>query len=82
MKLPTLVQLAGEPAEFVKYEDGKLWYSIDWVSDDGTNMPPFIFPIAVEDAGGGAFLPKDKSLTFLRWIRKHLEFMKTWEDLQ
>jgi hypothetical protein len=41
----------------------------------GTQSHHFEFPIPIEDAGGGEFLPEDKALTFERWIRKHLEHL-------
>lgn len=84
MKLPTIVQLAKAHAEFVKYQEGKLWYRVCWeerLTEEcdpvmGSELHSFEFPIPIDDAGGGEFLPEDKALTFMRWIRKHLEFLK------
>lgn len=82
MNLPGIIELARGQAVFEKYQDGKLWYSIPygWHEDplDGSSryLKTFTFPIPVDDAGGGEFLPADKALTFMRWIRKHLEFLR------
>jgi hypothetical protein len=75
VKLPTIVELAKRPAFFERYQDGKLWYSIKWDGPNDTVPLRFEFPIPVDDAGGGEFLPTDKALTFMRWIRKHLEYL-------
>jgi len=77
---PTLVELARGKATFIKYQDFQLWYSVKWereIGSDGTVLRShFDFPIPVNDAGGGEFLPEDKGLTFLRWIRPHLELLE------
>jgi len=78
VKLPTIVQLAKSIAWFQRYQDGNLWYRIDWegTTEGGTcSIHSFDFPIPVSDAGGGEFLPSDKALTFMRWIRRHLEYL-------
>jgi hypothetical protein len=69
VKLPGIVELARGTARFVKFEDQHLWYSVLWSGG------LFEFPIPVTDAGGGQFWPEDKALTFMRWIRKHLEYL-------
>jgi len=77
-----MTDLAREQATFVKYEDGKLWYQIIWVDDNHPLGGPdgrtvlFDFPIDVNDAGGGAFGHVEKGLYLMRWIRKHLEYLK------
>ena len=75
MNLPKVTDLAKLQARFAKYQDGKLWYSIVWCDPEGEGderFKDFYFPIPIADAGGGEFLPTDKGLTFMRWIRKHL----------
>lgn len=57
----------GKRVTFMRYQDGVLWYRCD----DG-----FEFPVPVEDTGTGIFLPEDKALVFMRWIRKHVQFLK------
>lgn len=64
--IPNIVDLAKSRAVFVRYQDQTLWYRVD----------EFEFPIPVDDAGGGAFGPTEKGLTLMRWIRKHIEFLK------
>ncbi len=49
---------------FIKYLDGNLYYTTD---DTG-----FVFPVPISDAGNATFLAKDKSMLFMRYIRKHL----------
>ena len=51
---------------FVRFADDTLWYRC-------TNG--FEFPVSVEEAKGGIFLPEDKASFFMRWIRKHLDFL-------
>lgn len=77
MKLPRITQLVREQAGFTHYEDGKLWYQVTWSQDDGSWGGIFDFPIPIDDAGGGKFLPIDRALTFMRWMRKHLEYLQS-----
>lgn len=58
---------------FQYYRDRELWYQ----TEDG-----FSFPIKAEDAGTGTFKAEDKAIFFMRWIRKHLDEMKTWDTLR
>ena len=74
MKLPLVIQLVRSEAEFQRYQDGSLWYRVPWDDDFGVRSH-FDFPIPVTDVGGGEFLPRDKALTFMRWIRGHLEYL-------
>lgn len=85
MRLPTVLELARGTATFQRYQDGALWYAIPWEEFrqgvfEGEERACcetrlFEFPIQVSDAGGGEFLPQDKALTFMRWIRRHLEYL-------
>lgn len=51
---------------FKCYSKGELWY----ITDGG-----FEFPVPTEDAGDGIFLAQDKALLFMRYIRKHLDYL-------
>ena len=75
MKLPRITQLVRELAKFTHYEEGKLWYQVIWTDDDGSWGGLFDFPIPVEDAATGRFLSNDRAMIFMRWMRKHLEFL-------
>lgn len=48
------------------YKEGELWY----ITEDG-----FEFPVPIADTGNGIFLAEDKAMLFMRYIRKHLEFI-------
>lgn len=52
----------------VRYQNKELWY----ITETG-----FEFPVPIEDTGNGAFLSSDKALLFMRWIRKHIDVVKT-----
>lgn len=49
---------------FKFYRDNALYYE----TDSG-----FRFPIPVEDMNSGVFLPDDKAILYMRWIRKALD---------
>jgi hypothetical protein len=49
---------------FQYFRDGKLWYKCD----NG-----FMFGVPTNDAGGATFLPEDKGILFMRWIRPAVE---------
>lgn len=118
---PGLVELAKSTVEFVRYEDGKLWYRADW---HDAELPytarSFEFPIPTDaptvasvasdavqalrmladtyqsdamnklahaiaetldehnqaSAGAGQFLPRDKGIRFLRWMRAHMQYLE------
>ncbi len=53
--------------KFKFYKEGELWY----VTECG-----FEFPVPISDAGTAAFNAEDKAMLFMRWIRKHLEFIE------
>ena len=52
---------------FKYYHQGNLWYE----TEDG-----FIFPVPVEDTGGGKFGREDKAILFMRWIKRYMDEMK------
>lgn len=64
--LPLLRDLVGpeKKVKFVCYRKGYLVYQ----ADNG-----FQFDVPIDDAGDGVFLAEDKSIYFMRYIRKALE---------
>ncbi len=69
MKLPTIKELVG-PGKIVRfsfYREGELWYE--------TVDPKFEFPIPPDDMRGAIFRREDKAILFMRFIRKHLDFL-------
>lgn len=85
MNIPKLAQIAKGEAEFLRYEDQKLWYRITWTDVDETRQHTYVtaafdFPIPVADSGAGRFLPKMKGIELLRWARKWREaLVKTYK---
>lgn len=57
--------------DFMYYKDKEFWYQ----TEDG-----FDFPVPLDDVGTSILKTKDKAIYFMRWIRKHLEILKSWED--
>jgi len=49
---------------FEFFRDSDLWYK----TEDG-----FSFPVPISDVGKGVMKREDKAITYMRWIRKHLE---------
>jgi hypothetical protein len=56
---------------FQFYKDGALWYKTE---------TDFTFPVPIEDIGSATFLAEDKALLFMRYIRKHLDTIKSAEQ--
>jgi len=54
--------------QFIKYLAGNLWYK----TEDG-----FEFPVPVDDTENATFHAQDKAMLFMRYIRKHLDLIKT-----
>lgn len=54
-------------SKFLFYREGNLYYETD------TGLT---FAIPLSDADKATFLAEDKSLFFMRWIRKHIETIK------
>jgi hypothetical protein len=69
MKYTTLSEFIKNNDEvvFVEYRKGNLWYTI-W---DGEAFMDF--PVPIEDTGDGIFKDRDRTIYFMRYIRKHLE---------
>lgn len=57
----------GRKVRFVHYKLGELWYETE---------TGFKFPVPVADCGDGVFLAEDKALLFMRYIRKHVEYLQ------
>lgn len=53
---------------FTGYRKGNLYYQ----TENG-----LVFPVPVLDTGDAMFLPTDKAMLFMRWIRKELENYET-----
>lgn len=49
---------------FQYFRENVLYYKTD------TDL---LFPIPIDDTNGATFLNEDKSIFFMRWIRKHLD---------
>jgi len=76
MNMTLKVLVKDTMAEFVCYRDGDLWYRItgQHASNDGSNEEfTFEFPVPVADTGTGVFPAQIKSITLMRWVRKHFE---------
>ncbi len=58
------------PGRFVRFDrycDNNLWY----VCDNGFN-----FPVPIDDAREAVFNATEPSMLFMRWIRRHLDWLK------
>lgn len=53
--------------KFVEYRRGELIY----ITECG-----FKFPVPIDDTGDGVFLPEDKAIIFMRYIRKAVNALK------
>ncbi len=56
-----------QKAAFRFYRDGQLWYATEC---------GFEFPVPISEAGTATFLVEDRAILFMRYIRKHIEFLK------
>ena len=54
----------GNLVTFKYYRKNELWYSTEC---------GFMFPVPIEDTGDAQFLPSDKAMMFMRYIRKQLK---------
>ena len=59
--------------KFLFYKDNELWYQ----TENG-----FEFPVPIDDTAGATFLPEDKALVFMRWIRRHLKYLEDSKNNQ
>jgi len=60
-----------QKVRFRFYRDGQLWYATEC---------GFEFPVPISEAGTATFLAEDKAILFMRYIRKHMEFLKNSMD--
>lgn len=67
---PDLSSEVTDAVHDLAYNDG------DNVVDVRTRIYAALTEQAMRGAGGGKFLPEDRAITFLRWIRPHLERLK------
>ena len=56
---------------FQYYKAKELWYSTEC---------KFEFPVPISDIGDATFLAEDKAMLFMRYIRKHLELIKSSKE--
>ena len=56
-----------QKVRFQFYRDGQLWYQTEC---------GFEFPVPITEAGNATFLAEDRAILFMRYIRKHMEFLK------
>ena len=75
LKTRTIKQMVenNQKVRFRFYRDGQLWY--------GTECG-FEFPVPISEAGTATFLAEDKAILFMRYIRRHLEYLKKSMDQQ
>jgi len=55
-----------QKVSFQFYRDDKLWYSTEC---------GFEFPVPLADTGTATFLAEDRAILFMRYIRKHRDFV-------
>ena len=67
--LPKILEMVGPDKQvtFLRYQSEELWYRCE----NG-----FEFPVPISDTNDAAFLPADRSMVFMRWIRKHLAMIE------
>lgn len=51
---------------FQFYRAGELWYKTE---------TGFEFPVPISDTGDAVFMKEDKAILFMRYIRKHLDYI-------
>lgn len=67
LELPTVKECIAGQATLICVSKEELWYECE----NGLR-----FPIPHSDWSGAIFIPKDKAILFMRWIRKHLAFLE------
>ncbi len=69
LKIRTLKEMVqnNQKVSFQFYRDGQLWY----VTECG-----FEFPVPISEAGTATFFAEDKAILFMRYIRRHIEYLK------
>lgn len=74
----------GNLVYFDNYHDGALWYMVYYsVPNPGMEDSEynFLFPVPIEDIGNATFLAQDKALLFMRYIRKHIDYLNAQEPV-
>lgn len=54
----------GKKVKFLYYRQQELWYETEL---------GYRFPVPVSDTGEATFLPEDRAMLFMRYIRKQME---------
>lgn len=67
MEIPNLIDCVKGSVAIEHYQDGQLWYRC--LAND------FTFPVPIDDTGNGVFKNVDNAMFFMRWIRKHIEYL-------
>ena len=62
----------GTTSTLTHYSDGNLWYKIEGIE--------FNFPVPIEDTKGAVFNSQHKTITLMRWVRKHLDLKNSGND--
>jgi hypothetical protein len=75
LKIRTIKEMVenNQKVRFRFYRDGQLWYATEC---------NFEFPVPISDAGTATFLAEDKAILFMRYIRKHIDFLRKSMDQQ
>lgn len=58
---------------FIHYQKDELWYR----TENG-----FDFPVPISDTSDAEFKHQDKAMFFMRWINKHIKFIKEAKSLE
>lgn len=78
MKIPRVTEVVkSSQVTFQRISDDpqlghNVWYATDVTLDDGTGLPCWEFPVPVHETVGATFLPTDKPMFFMRWIRRQV----------
>lgn len=69
MNIPNIKDLIGngKRVKFVRFQNNVLWYKTE---------SNFEFPIYTDDIKKRTFLPEGKASSFVRWIRKYIQFLE------
>lgn len=70
MKLGDIIK-QDTKANFLYFRDTELWYE---------TTTGFKFPVPISDTGTAIFKNTDKAIFFMRWIRKHKEFVDMYME--
>ncbi len=65
--------VAGKSVKLMHFCQDELWY----VTEDG-----FEFPVPLSETGSAKWLPEDKAILFMRYIKKHVDFLANQREIQ